>query len=348
MSSNTFHAQITSAPFGEIDGRQVSLFTLTDPGGNYVQITNYGSTITSWHTKDKNRHPTNIVIGFKTLKEYLLQPGYWGATIGRFANIIDGGRCPIENEIYYLSQNFGSHHLHGGFSGFNKKIFNASITSGKLVLSYLSPDGEEGYPGNLLLTVIFSFKERNRLVIDYQAETDRPTAINVTNHSYFNLTGNPENSILHHQIAIDADYYLPVRNDKVTTGQISPVGDSPFDLRSPVILRDRILQSGGFNHNYILNPCQPLLASPQVMVSEDHTGLVLKMWTDEPGVQFYTGNSLNGSCYTSEGQQINRFAALCLEPQHFPDTPNKPQFPTALLRPGESFRSTTVYELSQV
>lgn len=341
-------AGIKAADWGETDGKKVQLFTLTNKAGTEVKITNYGGIITSWVAPDKAGGRSNIVLGFDSLSGYLVKPPYFGATIGRYGNRIGDAKFSLEGKTYPLAANNGKNHLHGGNKGFDKVVWDAApATDGtpSLTLSYLSPDGDEGYPGNLRTTVKFTLTDDNEVRIEYDAETDKATPVNLTNHSYFNLSGDPANTILNHTLWIDADRYTPVDNTLIPTGQLTTVKGTPFDLTEPHKIGARIAQvQGGYDHNFVLNKTG---ADTKLVawLQDSATGRKLEVYTTEPGLQFYSGNFLDGSIQNSNGKVIPKHGALCLETQHFPDSPNKPEFPSTILKPGEKYHTVTTYKL---
>lgn len=342
-------AGITQSGWGETDGKTVSLFTLTNANGVQVQITNYGGTVTSWVTPDKAGNKSNIVLGFDNLQGYLAKPPYFGALVGRYGNRIANGKFTLNSQTYTLATNNGKNALHGGNKGFDKVVWDATPATGDtpaLTLHYMSKDGEEGYPGNLHVTVKYSLTNDNELQIDYTAQTDKATPVNLTNHSYFNLTGDVSNTILDHTLQIDADRYTPVDTTLIPTGKLQPVTGTPFDFRQPHKIGERIGQvPGGYDHNFVLNGGKTALRCVATL-ADSISGRTLEVYTEEPGLQFYTGNFLDGSIKTSTGQPIQKNAALCLETQHFPNSPNEPSFPTTILKPGATYHTVTTYKVS--
>jgi aldose 1-epimerase len=340
---------ITKAAWGNTDGKEVFLYTLTNAKGVQVKISNYGATVTSWVSPDKNNKPSSIVLGFDSLSGYLAKPPYFGAVVGRYGNRIAKGKFKIDNTQYTLATNNGSNALHGGLKGFDKQVWDASTqndSTASLLLSYTSKDGEEGYPGNLKVTVRYTLTNDDELKIEYNATTDKPTVLNLTNHSYFNLTGDVSNSILDETLMIDADNYTPVDTTLIPTGEIKPVKGTPFDFtKAKKIGLEIAAVSGGYDHNFVLNKKDSSLQKIAAL-KDSISGRTLEVFTTQPGVQFYTGNFLDGTLSTPGAKKINQHAALCLETQHFPDSPNQPKFPTTLLLPGEQFHSVTVYKLS--
>ena len=349
---NMLHAKgITRADWGEADGKKAYLFTLTNKNGTQIKITNYGGIVTSWNTADKNGNSNNIVLGFDDLIGYLTPPPYFGAIIGRYGNRIANAKLKLDGKEYTLATNNGKNHLHGGNKGFDKVVWDAKATNdsvAELTLNYLSKDGEEGYPGNLKVTVKYTLTDADELMIEYDAETDKPTPINLTNHSYFNLSGDISKAILDHSLTIDADKYTPVDTTLIPTGELKDVTGTPFDFRKPKLIGldiDKV--PGGYDHNWVLNRKESDLKRVAVL-SDSTTGRQLEVFTTEPGLQFYSGNFLDGTLKTSDGKPINKHTGLCLETQHFPDSPNEPPFPSTILRPGEKYHSVTKYAVSVI
>lgn len=347
-SNNKIVKGITKIDWGEVDNSPVYLYTLTNEKGNEVTISNYGGTITSFVVPDKNGNKSSIVIGFDSLSTYLNHPPYFGALIGRYGNRIGDAQFKLGDSVYHLAANNGKNSLHGGIKGFDKVVWNASVADSTiplLTLKYLSKDGEEGYPGNLDITVVYTFTDSNELKIEYSATTDKPTPVNLTNHSYFNLTGDVNNTILSHKLMIDADNYTPVDTSLIPTGEIKSAKGTPFDFTaSKLIGRDIDSVHGGYDHNWVLNNKDGSLAKVAVL-TDSVSGRTLEVYTTQPGLQFYTGNFLDGSFINHDSKPIKLRTALCLETQHFPDSPNKPDFPSTILQPGEKYESTTVYKV---
>ncbi|MGB9604943.1 MAG: aldose epimerase family protein [Bryobacteraceae bacterium] len=347
--------KVTRQPFGKTpDGTPVELFTLSNSKGVRIAITNYGGIIVSLFAPDRNGNPGDIVLGFDNLEDYLKGHPYFGAIIGRYGNRIARGRFTLDGAEYKLAQNNGENHLHGGLVGFDKKVWKArdyaDADGQHLELRYTSPDGEEGYPGNLDVTVTYTLNEQNQLRIDYFATTDKPTIVNLTNHSYFNLAC--EGDILGHILRLNADHFTPVDAGLIPTGELRSVKGTPFDFTQPTPIGARIEQDDeqlrfgrGYDHNFVLRGGGGSLAEA-AEVYEPKTGRVLRVLTTEPGVQFYTGNFLDGTLRGKYGRIYHRRSGFCLETQHFPDSPNQPQFPSVVLRPGQSYRSTSIYEFS--
>ena len=346
---------ITTEDWGERDGKKVMLYTLTNKNGVAVKITNYGATITSWVTPDKNGNKSNIVLGFDSLSGYLQKPSipYFGAVVGRYGNRIGKAQFSIDGNAYKLAANNGANNLHGGNKGFDKMVWDATPSSDNtrsVTLNYLSKDGEEGFPGNLKTTVKYTLTDDNELLIQYDAETDKATPVNLTNHSYFNLTGDISNLILDHKVWIDADKFTPVDAGLIPTGELKSVQGTPFDFTAPHKIGERIKSvpgsaPGGYDHNWVLNN-QANSLKLAAWVTDSLSGRKLEVFTTEPGLQFYTGNFLNGSIKNRDGKPIPKNAAFCMETQHYPDSPNKPEFPSTILKPGDKYHTETKYKIS--
>lgn len=337
----------------EVDGKQTALYTLTNANGMEVCITNFGGRIVSVMVPDRDGVMRDVVLGFDSIADYVKYPSDFGATIGRYANRIGQGKFSLDGVDYQLPTNNYGHCLHGGPKGFQYRVFDAVQPDQRtLKLSYLSKDGEEGFPGNLQCTVTFTLTDDNAIDIRYAAETDKPTIVNMTNHSYFNLDGDPSQNNSEYLLMVDADNYTPVDSTFMTTGEIVPVEGTPMDFRQPTAVGARIdddfdqLQNGlGYDHNWVLNTkgddsraCATLL-SPK-------TGIKLEVFTNEPGIQVYAGNFLDGTLRGKKGITYGRRASVCLETQKYPDTPNKPEWPTAVLRPGEKYDSHCIFRFS--
>jgi aldose 1-epimerase len=331
------------------NGTEVYLYTLTNHLGLEASIMTYGGAITSLKIPDRNGTPGDIVLGYDMLDGYVSNPRYFGALIGRHANRIANGRFSVNRVTYQLPQNNGVNHLHGGFKGFDKRVWTASEGEDALHLSYLSKDGEEGYPGNLNAYVTYRLSQ-DELSIEYRATTDKDTIVNLTNHSYFNLKG--QGTILDHELTLNADSFTPVTKDLIPTGEIKPVAETPMDFRKGKAIGSQIHEpydqlgfTGGYDHNFVLNDWNGSLRSVGRLF-EATTGRVLEILSTQPGMQFYSGNFLDGSFTGKNGFVYERYTGLCLEPQHFPDAPNHPNFPSTVLRPGEEYRQTTVFRFS--
>jgi len=338
------------------DGEEVTRFTLRNSSGMSVDVLNVGAIITAINTPDRAGNVTNVVLGFDRIEPYLGAAPYFGALVGRYANRIAGGKFSIEGEQWQVATNHGAHHLHGGEVGFDKVLWHASPFVNRaeagITFFHLSRNGDQGYPGNLQVTVTYRLNDDNTLVVDYHAITDASTPVNLTQHSYFNLAG--EGDVLAHDLYINADYITPVDADIIPTGERLPVADTAFDFReTKSVGRDiqadhpQLILGSGYDHNYILNKTSPRELSLAARVTEPRSGRVLEVFTEEPGVQLYTSNFLDGSLRSGE-RVFKKHGALCLETQHFPDSPNQPDFPNTILHPGEEYYSRTCYRFSVV
>lgn len=348
------HSTITKQPYGTTsDGKAVDEYTLTNAHGVEVKILNYGGVITSIRVPDRNGTIANVVLGCSSLADYETKSAYFGALIGRYGNRLGNGTFTLEGTQYTVPINNGPNSLHGGLKGFDKQVWSAHESKGGLELTYVSADGEEGYPGSLTVTVLYTLTDDNGLGIDYTATTDRTTVVNLTNHSYFNLAGNGAGAIYDHIIHLNADYYTPVDSTLIPTGEIAPVAGTPFDFRAAKRIgtgirsnHEQIVFGRGYDHNLVLNHEQEGSLDLAARVYEPTLGRIMNVWTTEPGVQFYTGNFLDGSVVGSSGGMYRMGDAFCLETQHFPDSPNKLNFPSTTLTPGEIYRSTTIYQFT--
>ena len=350
---------VTRGRFGTLpDGTAVEVFTLANAGHVEVRAITFGGIITSIVTPDRDGAPGDIVLGHETLAPYLDQTTYFGAIVGRHANRIAGARFALEGKEYRLAANEGANHLHGGARGFDKRLWDAALVrtpSGDgVAFSRTSPGGEEGYPGTLRVRVQYVLTGRNELQVDYDAETDAPTVANLTQHSYFNLACGRADDVLGHVLTLNADAYTPVHADQIPTGAIEPVDGTPFDFRAPAPIGQRIgerdLQlrhGGGYDHNWVLRRSEAGVA-PAAAVVEPLSGRTLEVYTTEPGIQFYSGNQLDGSITGKGARRYGARAGLCLETQGFPDAPNQPAFPSTVLRPGQQLRARTIFRFSVV
>lgn len=338
----------------KVGGKSTDLFVLKNTNGMEVCITNFGGRIVSIMVPDKEGSMKDVVLGFDSIQDYIKYPTDFGASIGRYANRINKGRFAINGQEYQLPQNNFGHCLHGGPKGFQYRVFDVDTVGAQtLRLSYLSKDGEEGFPGNLACRVTFRLTDDNAIDISYAAETDKLTIVNMTNHSYFNLDGDPSCSNADYLLAIDADYYTPVDSTFMTTGAIAEVEGTDMDFRVPTAVGQRInhydfeqLKNGnGYDHNWVLNAKGDINRKCATLASLK-TGIVLDVYTNEPGIQIYAGNFLDGSLSGKKGIVYNQRASVCLETQKFPDTPNKPMWPSALLNPGEKYNSRCIYKFS--
>lgn len=337
----------------EVNGKQTDLFVLKNGNGMEVCITNFGGRIVSVMVPDKEGVMRDVVLGFDSIQDYMKYPTDFGATIGRYANRINRGKITVDGVEYQLPCNNYGHCLHGGPQGFQYQVFDARrLSDRELELTYLSKDGEEGFPGELACKVVFSLTEDNAIDIRYSAETDRTTVINMTNHSYFNLDGDPSRSNAGYLLTIDADAYTPVDSTFMTTGEIAAVEGTDMDFRTPTPVGARIdngseqLRNGkGYDHNWVLNT-KGDVTRPCATLESPVTGIVLEVYTNEPGIQVYAGNFLDGTLTGKKGIVYGRRASVCLETQKYPDTPNKPEWPSALLKPGEKYESRCIFRFS--
>lgn len=340
-----------SAAFRDTTGTQPTALYILKNGHAQAAVTNYGARLVSLIVPDKTGNPTDVVLGYDNINNYLHQPDtYFGAIVGRYGNRIARGHFKLNGKEYTLPTNDGPNSLHGGTKGFDAGIWTGKQLSDKAVqLYYLSTDGEMGYPGNLQVRVTYTLTDSNTLRIDYEAKTDKPTVLNLTNHSYFNLNGQGSGTINDHILQINADAYTPVDSTLIPTGKIEPVAGTPFDFRQPTAIGARIndnnqqLKYGhGYDHNFVLNKSKDSLGLAAI-VQGDKSGIVLTVRTDQPGVQFYGGNFLKGTDPLKFGKKDDYRSAFCLETQHYPDSPNEPSFPSTELKPGQTFHSTTTF-----
>ena len=336
--------------FGLVDDQPVKLFTLTNAAGAEVRITEYGGIVVAIRVPDRNGLLGDVSLGYERLADYVSDNPYFGTITGRYANRIAGGRFELDGETWQLAQNDGENALHGGIRGFDKVVWAGAPTesSDGVALTYVSPDGEEGYPGALATTVTYTWSDENALRIDYEARTDQPTVVNLTNHAYFNLADGGAGTVLDHYLTVHAERYTPTDAASIPTGEIVPVAGTPFDFRAPRTLRERIADdqpqlraNDGYDVNFVLGGDGGLALAATVY--EPTTGRAMDVLTDQPGVQLYTGNHFDGRHVGHGGVVYQRHAGLCLETQHFPDSPNQPRFPSTVVRPGETYRTTTVY-----
>jgi len=357
LSANAAPAKagVQQKPFGTRDGRPVNLYTLTNSHGVEVHAMNYGGIILSIRVPDRKGQMADVVLGHDTMEGYIPNPPYFGAIVGRYANRIANGQFTLDGKTYTLPKNDGPNTLHGGTTRtFDKVVWDAEPLRGKtgVAFSYLSKDGEEGFPGNLKVKVTYTLTDANELILDYEATTDKATPINVSQHSYFNLKGEGNGDILDHEIMLNADKFTPVDKNLIPTGELRSVKGTPFDFTTSTKIGSRIddsyeqLQLGhGYDHNFVINRKGSGLELA-ARVYEPTTGRVLEVSTTQPGVQFYTGNFLDGTITGKNGHVYKRRYGFCLETQHFPDSPNHPDFPNTILKPGEKFHQTTVFKFS--
>ena len=337
----------------EVNGKKTDLYTLRNKNNMEVCITNFGGRIVSVMVPDKDGQMRDVVLGFDSIQDYVSKPSDFGASIGRYANRINQGKFTLDGTEYQLPQNNYGHCLHGGPQGFQYRVFDAvQPNPQELELTYVAEDGEEGFPGNITCKVLMKLTDDNAIDIRYEAETDKPTIVNMTNHSYFNLDGDAARNEAH-LLTIDADYYTPVDSTFMTTGEIAPVEGTPVDFRTPTPVGARIndydfvqLKNGnGYDHNWVLNTKGDVTRKCATLESP-LTGIVLDVYTNEPGIQVYAGNFLDGSLTGKKGITYNQRASVCLETQKYPDTPNKPEWPSAVLRPGEKYMSQCIFKFS--
>jgi aldose 1-epimerase len=348
---------IKKQPFGKTpEGGAADLYTLTNSKGMIAAITNYGGIVVQLRVPDRKGNVADVVLGYDDLDGYLHDKSYFGALIGRYANRIAQGKFTLEGKTYTLPRNNGENTLHGGLKGFNQALWRATEIQSKhgpaLQLEYLSKDGEEGFPGNLSVKVIYTLTDENELQIEYSAVTDKPTVVNLTSHSYFNLAGAGNGDILQHQVMLRADKFTPVGESLIPTGELRSVQGTPMDFRTPTAVGARIGQDDqqlkygrGYDHTWVLQSAGSTTPTLAATVYEPGSGRVLEVWTTEPGVQFYTGNFLDG-VKGKGGKIYQRRYALSLETQHFPDSPNHPNFPSTVLKPGERYHTVTIYKFS--
>jgi len=348
-------AGVSKSPFGTTDGQAVDIYTLRNKHGAAANIMTYGGIVTSLKVPDKDGKLVDVVLGYDSLEGYVTNNPYFGALIGRYGNRIGAGKFTLNGTTYTLATNNGPNHLHGGLKGFDKRIWSAKPLKcdggAALQLNYRSVDGEEGYPGNLDVKAVYTLTDENELKVTFVARTDKDTVVNLTHHSYFNLSGG--GTILDHLCYINADKTTPVDSGLITTGEIKPVDGTPFDFRAPTTIGERIdapdavLQYGpGYDHNWVINQKKPGEVTLQARVVSPKTGIAMEVLSDEPCLQFYAGNFLDGTIVGKDGQVYQRRNGFCMEPQHAPDSPNKPNWPSVVLKPGQTFHNTIVYKFS--
>ncbi|MDE2182196.1 MAG: galactose mutarotase [Alphaproteobacteria bacterium] len=347
-------SHIQKTVFGHApDGAAIDAYTLTNKTGMEARIMTWGATLVSLKTPDRHGHLANVVLGFDNATPYITGVPFYGATIGRFANRIAGGTFKLDGKTYQLPRNDGTNSLHGGTQGFDKRLWKAepfeTAEGPGVKLTYVSADGEEGYPGQLTAHVSYQLRNDDALDIKYEATTTKPTPLNLTNHAYFNLSGDFNKPILDEVIRIDADRYTPVNDKLIPTGELAPVAGTPFDFRKPMVIGARINEDNqqlkfahGYDDNWVLNKPHAGAMTLAAVVSDPGTGRSIEVKTTEPGIQFYTGNFMDGKP-AGKGTVFQHRTGLTLETQHFPDSPNQPTFPSTILKPGQTFRSQTVY-----
>ena len=348
--------KIDKEAYGEVDGKPVDLYTLTNANGVEMKVTNYGGIVTSLKVPDKYRNLGDVVLGYDNLQDYVKSNPYFGCIVGRYGNRIGKAKFTLNGVGYTLAKNNGDNSLHGGIKGFDKVVWDAQAMVGadsvSVEFKYMSKDGEEGFPGNLSVTVTYALTNDDELKIDYLAATDEVTVVNLTHHSYFNLAGAGSGDILGHELMLAADKFTPVDEGLIPTGELRPVAGTPMDFTQPTVIGDRINQDyeqlvfgKGYDHNWVLNSGGGSMALA-ASVYEPKTGRMMKVYTTEPGMQFYAGNFLDGSNIGKGGKAYEFRNGFCLETQHFPDSPNKPDFPSTVLKPGEEYKTTTIYKFS--
>lgn len=354
-SNKPMSGSITKSPFGQADGKAVDLYTLRNSHGAEAQICNYGGIVTSLKVADKSGKFTDVVLGYDNLDGYIKSTPYFGALVGRYGNRIANAKFKLDGKEYTLAQNNGVNSLHGGVKGFDKVVWAAKSMLTKsgpaLELNYTSKDGEEGFPGNLKVTAVYTLTEDSALRVDFTATTDADTHCNLTHHSYFNFAG--KGDVLNHVVQINADRFTPVDGSLIPTGTLQPVKETPFDFTTPTLVGARIknddaqLKLGnGYDHNWVLNKPKAGELTLAATVTEATSGRVMEVWTTEPGMQFYSGNFLDGTITGKGGWTYQFRDGFCMEPQHYPDSPNQPGFPTTVLKPGQTYKNTIIYKFS--
>ena len=335
-----------------ISGEAVTLYTLTNSSGLQIGVIDLGATIVNLMAPDRDGQFADIVLGFDNPQQYITDSPYFGTVVGRYGNRIANGQFELDGETYTLAKNNSGHHLHGGDVGFDKRLWTVTSSNpNRLEMKLVSPDGDEGYPGELTVRVTYTLDEDNRLTVDYYATTDKPTVVNLTQHSYFNLAGHSAGSAMDHELLINAERYTEVDSELIPTGQLPYVVGTPLDFRQPVAVGARIdekypqlVNGGGYDHNWVLTEKAASGSEPAAKVRDPKTGRTLVIYTEEPGIQFYAGNFLDGSIVGKEDAVYNYRNTVVLETQHFPDSPNRPDFPSTRLNPGEVYKTRTVFE----
>lgn len=345
--------KVTVASFGTTaNGEEVKIYTLTNPRGLVAKVMTYGATLTEMHVPDRNGAFADVTLGYSTFDKYADGHPFFGSIAGRYANRIARGRFTLNGEEYVLATNNGPNHLHGGLSGFDKKVWDSEIVESPLGVAVkftcVSTDGEEGYPGNLEVAVVYTLTDLDELRIDYTATTDAPTVVNLTNHAYWNLAGEGNGDILDHELQILATEYTVVDNTSIPTGELGKVDGTVMSFLRPTTIGERIdrVQGAGYDHNYVLTKSAPGALDLAANLRDPKSGRVMKLYTTEPGVQLYTGNYLGGPETGKSGKPYPRHSGVCLETQHFPDSPNHPSFPSTVLNPGETYTQTTVHRFT--
>jgi len=348
---------IETTLYGKLpDGREVYQYTLTNSAGSKVKIINFGAAVTSLEVPDRNGKLEDVVLGYDSLQGYISCKSYLGVIVGRYGNRIAKGRIQLDGKTYQLTVNDGENHLHGGKLGFEKRLWDAKVVKESndpsLELTYVDPEGEEGYPGKVTMTVTYTWTEKNELRIEYRGTTDKTTILNPTHHSYFNLSGSPANPILDNLLTIEADSITPVDKGLITTGKYMNVANTPMDFRVPTAIGshindqyEQLIFGKGYDHNWVLRNFNGKVRKVAELY-EPKSGRLMTMYTDQPGLQFYSGNFLDGTIKGKKGIAYQHRTGLCLESQCYPDSPNKPEFPSVVLKPGGVYRQTTIYQFS--
>ncbi|MBU2884811.1 galactose mutarotase [Gilvimarinus agarilyticus] len=351
----TNSVSINESKFGTLpDGQETTLYTLKNSQGTAVSITDFGGVITSLIVADKEGNMADVVLGFNEVEHYIAEAPYFGAVIGRYGNRIANGQFTLGEDSYQLATNDGNNHLHGGIKGFDKVLWEAKSFENEnavgIVLTRTSPDMEEGYPGNLTTEVTYTLNNENQIVMEYKATTDKTTVVNLTNHSYFNLSGDASNTILDHVLELPADSFLPVDSTLIPTGELRPVAATPFDFQTPAVIGDRIdhenqqlLYGQGYDHCWVYKDTTDQMKYGGSLY-HPQSGRLMKIYTMEPAIQFYSGNFLDGSLTGKSAVSYQYRTGLCLETQHYPDSPNQAAFPTTVLEPGQTYQTKTIYE----
>ncbi len=349
--------KIIKEPFGVTkDGKQVYAFILTNSQGAHIKVLTYGAILSQVYMPDRNNKMTDVVLGYDSLEKYLVKNAQFGTIVGRYGNRIARGKFTLDGVEYNLPVNNGPNHLHGGPQGFDKKVWDAQTVSGDgyvgVKLHYLSQDGEEGYPGDLDVYVTYSLNDSNEVKIEYAATTDKPTVLNLTNHSYFNLNGQGNGDVLGEELTIYADLYIPTDSTAIPIGPLAEVKGTPFDFRQAHSIGERIYENNeqlkfgkGYDHSFVIRG-DPGKLRPAAKVYDKNSGRIMEVLTTQPAVQLYIGNNLNTSFVGKDGKVYDKYYAVCLETQHYPDSPNHPDYPSTVLRPGEKFSETTIYKFS--
>ena len=357
---STAHPSIDREPFGQLpDGRVVDAITLSNGGRMHLRVLTFGGIIQSLHAPDRDGKLDDVVLGYDSLNDYVRDSRYFGAIVGRYANRIANARFTLDGQTFELPANDGPNHLHGGPEGFHRAVWTAEPfeqdAAAGVRLALTSPDGDSGYPGTLMVAVTYTLTDQNELIVDFAANTDRPTPVNLTQHSYFNLAGHDRGEVLGHQLVLAASRYTPVGATLIPTGELRDVTGTPFDFRHAATIGARIrdddeqLRIGnGYDHNFVLDRAPNSAASLAARLCEPVSGRVLDVLTTEPGLQLYTGNGLDDRAVGKEWRVYGRYGGVALETQHFPDSPNQPGFPSAILRPGSELRSRTIFRFSAV